>query len=312
MTDIICGVDVSKHHLDCGFETNKDSARFDYTPDGLAALAGFCRKHQVGLVAMEATGGYERLAFTALWQAGIACAIANPARVRQFAEAMGFLEKTDRIDARMIAHFARVKGLKPMQPDSEKQQRLKALSVRLRQVTQDLVAERLRLDQTADSQIRAMIEAHRDLLKAQEKTIVGELASLIDDDPLWQRLAAAFREIKGVANRTVARLLAELPEIGLYDNKAITKLAGLAPIAKDSGNMQGRRVIRGGRSTVRTALFIVTHCVRKHDPLMAAFSARLTAQGLPKMAVRMALTRKLLVWLNAKARDARKEFANAT
>jgi transposase len=309
---IICGVDVSKAHLDCGFETKDVLGRFPNTAEGIAALAGFCRQHKVGLVVMEATGGYERLAFGLLWQEGIACSLANPRSVRQFAQAMGFLEKTDAIDARLIAHFARVKGLKAMPPGSKEQNRLKALSVRLRQVVEDRVANMLRRAQASDDQVRDMIDEHIGLLKRQERTLLGELASLIDDDPLWQRLAQAFGQIKGVADRTIARVLAELPEIGLYDNKAIAKLVGLAPLAHDSGQHKGKRPIRGGRDTVRSALFIITMTVRKHDKTMAAFAATLAAKGKPKMVIRIALARKLLVWLNAKAREVRKEFANAT
>jgi transposase len=310
---IICGVDVSKAQLDCGFEDKAQAhTRFPNTAEGIARLADFCRQHGVTLVAMEATGSYEKLAFGLLWQEGIACAIANPRQVRKFAEAMSFLEKTDAIDARVIAHFARVRGLKPNPPESQNQSRLKALSQRLRQVVDTRVADMLRRGQTRDAQVTAMIDAHIAFLKTQERTLVGEIASLIDDDPLWQRLALAFREIKGVADRTIARLLAELPEIGLYDNKAIAKLAGLAPLANDSGTKTGKRPIRGGRDGVRSALFIITLVVRKCNPTMAAFHATLAAKGKPKMVIRIALARKLLVWLNAKARDARREFANAT
>jgi transposase len=309
---IICGVDVSKAHLDCGFETKDVKGQFANTADGIAKLVGFCRQHNVMLVVMEATGGCERLAFGLLWQEGIACSLANPRNVRQFAGAMGILEKTDSIDARVIAQFARVKDLKPMPPESQKQSRLKALSIRLRQVVQDRVANMLRRTQAQDGQVCAMIDEHLALLMRQERILVGELASLIDDDPLWQRLAKAFREIKGVADRTVARLLAELPEIGIYDNKAIAKLAGLAPLADDSGKHHGKRSIRGGRDSLRSTLFIITIVVRKHDKTMAAFAATLAAKGKPKMVIRIAMARKLLVWLNAKARDARMEFANAT
>jgi transposase len=150
------------------------------------------------------------------------------------------------------------------------------------------------------------------LLKRQARTLEGEIASLIDDDPLWSHLEAALRTTKGVANRTVARLFAELPEIGIYSNKAVVKLAGLAPLAHDSGARTGQRHIRGGRAGIRSILFLVADIARRFDPSLADFHRRLTAAGKKKMVVRIALARKLLVRLNARAREARACYALAT
>ena len=150
------------------------------------------------------------------------------------------------------------------------------------------------------------------LLKRQARALAGEIGSLIDDDPLWSQLDAAFRITKGVADRTVARLFAELPEIGIYSNKAVVKLAGLAPLADDSGARAGKRHIRGGRAGIRSILFLVADIVRRFDQSLAAFHRKLTAAGKPKMVVRIALARKLLVRLNAKAREARERYALAT
>jgi transposase len=136
-------------------------------------------------------------------------------------------------------------------------------------------------------------------------TVVGEIAQLIAIDPVWLQLDQAFRSIKGVADRTVARLLAELPEIGTLSNKAISKLAGLAPLARDSGKTQGKRPVRGGRSGVRAILFVVASVVRRYDADFAAFDQRLQAAGKPKKVIRIALAHKLLVRLNAKARQVR-------
>ena len=312
MTRIICGVDISKHHLDAGIWPGGASERFGNTFEGLAALAAFCAEHEVELVAMEATGGLERMAFGLLWEHGVACAIANPRNVRHYAEAMGFLEKTDRIDAIVIARFALSRDLKPNLPASKKQSRLKALVCRLRQVADDLGINKQRLGHSEDAELKASIGEVICLLKRQARQLEGEIASLIDDDPLWGALDRAFRTVKGVAGRTVARLMAELPEIGTYDNKAIAKLVGLAPMANDSGKMAGRRSIRGGRSGVRAILVLVAAVVKRHDPGFAEFDRRLTAAGKPRMVIRVAIARKLLVHLNARARDARTELANAT
>ena len=312
VTKIICGVDISKHHLDAGIWPGGAYRRFGNDAEGIAQLAAFCAEHAVALVAMEATGSYERMAFGLLWEQGLACAIANPRSVRRYAEAMGFLEKTDRIDALLIARFALSKDLKPTPPASKNQCRLKALVVRLRQITSDLTVNKQRRSHIEDETIRAGVDEIILLLTRQSRQLEGEIASLIDDDPLWAALGQAFRSIKGVADRTVARIMAELPEIGTFDNKAIAKIVGLAPLAKDSGKKAGKRLIRGGRSSVRSIIVLIASVAGRYDKSLAEFNRRLTAAGKPKMVIRVALARKLLVRLNAKARDTRAQFANAT
>ena len=313
MKKTICGIDVSKAQLDACIDPAGVFASFDNSSAGIARLAAFCRQHAVNLVVMEASGGYERRAFLELWQAGLGCALVNPRSVRRFAEAMGVLEKTDRIDAGMIARFANAKNLSPTALPSLAQQRLKALVARLRQVTDDLTVQKQRRSSLLDnSEMLASIDEVIALLKRQSRSLEGEIASMIDDDPLWAKLAETWREVKGVAGRTVAWLHAELPEIGTYSNKSIAKLVGLAPLADDSGKHKGKRHIRGGRTAVRSILFLVAAIAARYDKSLAEFRARLVAAGKEKMVIRIALARKLLVRLNAKARDARIAYANAT
>jgi transposase len=310
---IICGVDISKAGIDACIEPGSIRGSFDNDGAGIAALVAFCRKHQAELVVMEATGGYERKAFLLLWAQGLPCAVTNARNVRQYAEAMGVLEKTDRIDASIIARFARAKDLQPTPLPSAAQLRLKALVARLRQVTDDLTVQKQRRSSLLDNaEMLASIDEVIVLLKRQSRTLEGEIASMIDDDPLWAHLAQAWRSVKGVAGRTVARLMADLPEIGTYSNKAIAKLVGVAPIANDSGKRKGKRPVRGGRSSVRSILFLVAEIASRYDQSLGAFRARLVAAGKEKMVIRIALARKLLVRLNAKARDARAAYANAT
>lgn len=146
-------------------------------------------------------------------------------------------------------------------------------------------------------------------INQQIRRLENQVIALIDADPLWLALKTAFREIKGVAGRTIARLMAHVPEIGTVSGKAIAKLGGLAPLAHDSGKKSGKRPVRGGREAVRSILFIVAEIVRRHDPDFAAFHATLRAAGKPAKGIRIALARKLLVRLNAKARDVRKALA---
>lgn len=306
MTHIICGVDVSATTLDARIGRDGEYRRFDVSADGLADLIAFCQAHQVGLVVMEATGGYERRPAGHLWAAELPTAIVNPRAVRDFAKAMGVLEKTDRIDCGIIAWYAETKRIKPTPPASATQARLTALVRRLRQLTD------LRTQQT--NQRRLIVEpdvlaSFAPILAAiasQQRQLETLIAQAIGDDPLWVRLDAAFRTIKGVADRTIARLMAEMPEIGTLSNKAVGKLAGLAPIARDSGQHNGKRKVRGGREGVRSILFVIAKVVRRYDPDFAAFHQRLSRAGKPNKVIRVAIARKLLVRLNAKARQIRR------
>jgi transposase len=306
-------VDVAKAKLDAWIEPAGAFAQFNNNTAGIAQLAAFCREYEVELVVMEASGGYERRPFVELWQAGLPCALTNPHNVRLYAGAMGFFEKTDWIDAKVIARFAIAKKLVPTPLPSQAQQRLKALVTRLRQVTDDLTVQKQRRSNLLDNpEVLASIDEVIALLKRQSRKLEGEIASMIDDDPLWALLAETWRSVKGVAGRTVAKLHAELPEIGTYSNKSIAKLVGLAPIANDSGKHKGKRRIRGGRAGVRSILFVIARTVARYDKSLADFRDKLLAAGKEKMVVRIALARKLLVRLNAKARDARAAYALAT
>jgi len=302
---IICGVDVSSERLDARIGLEGAELSVERTCEGVGRLAAFCRQHGVELVVMEATGGYEKLAFSLLWAEGLACAIANPRAVRRLAESLGLLEKTDRIDAGVIARYGDVKGLVGQAPASAAQQRLRALVTRLGQVTALKTAQANQRRLVTDADVLASIDEVVALTRRQIRQLEVAIAGLLDQDPLWRALDETFRSIKGVADRTTARLMAEMPEIGQLSNKAIAKLAGLAPLAKDSGKRRGKRSIRGGRSGVRGTLFVVAEVVRRHNPDFADLHQRLIIAGKSKKAIRVALARKLLVRLNAKARDAR-------
>jgi transposase len=309
VTKLICGVDVSSEFLDAVLRPGGEARRFARSADGIEALAAFCRTHGVALVAVEATGGYEQLPFALLWAQGIPVAVLNPRSVRRFAEGMGLLEKTDRIDAGVIAWFAETKRVVPQPPAGATQQRLEALVTRLRQLTDLRTAQRNQRRLVSDAAVLTSIDEILALLARQMRALEATIAELIAGDRLWRELDAAFRTIKGVADRTVARVMAEMPEIGTVPNKAAAKLNGLAPLARDSGKTKGKRPVRGGRTGVRSILFVVAEVVRRHDPDFAAFHKRLTDAGKPKKVIRIALAHKLLIRLNAKARDVRSRLA---
>jgi transposase len=306
---MICGVDISSSCLEARIGLQGASASFPNHSEGIAALAGFCHAEQVELVAMEATGGYEQQAFAGLSEQGLPVAILNPRAVRQFAQSMGRLEKTDAIDAGMIAWYAEVKQSPPLCLAPASQQHLRALVTRLRQLTEIRTAQLNQQRLVTDPAVQASFQQLLAVVASQIRTLEQSIAELIDADPLWHELNQAFRTIKGVADRTVARLMAEMPEIGSLSNKTVSKLAGVAPLARDSGKYQGKRAIRGGRASVREILFILASVVGRYEPDFIAFQQRLSAAGKPRKVIRIALAHKLLVRLNAKAREVRQHMA---
>lgn len=312
MTRIICGVDVASESLEARVGQQGAAGSFPNTPEGIAALAAFCQAHQAELVAMEATGGYEQQAFAQLSEQGLPVAILNPRAVRQFAQSMGSLEKTDRIDAGMIAWYAEVKKSRPVCLAPQSQQHLRALVTRLRQLTDIRTAQRNQQRLITDRCVQASFAKLLAFVARQICDLEQRIAKLIEQDPLWRELNQAFRTIKGVADRTVARIMAEMPEIGLLSNKTISKLAGVAPLANDSGKHHGKRIVRGGRTSVRHILFIVASVVGRYEPDFVAFQQRLRAAGKAPKVVRIALAHKLLIRLNAKAREVRHQQALQT
>jgi len=310
VTRTICGVDISSQTLDARIGREGAFAQFPNTTDGIAALGAFCQAHQVELVAMEATGGYEQQAFAQLSAQGLPVAILNPRAVRQFAQSMGSLEKTDRIDSGMIAWYAEVKKSSPACLAPQSQQHLRALVTRLRQLTDIRTAQLNQQRLVTDRAVQLSFKKLLAVLARQIKQLETSIAAIIAEDPLWHQLDQAFRTIKGVADRTVARIMAEMPEIGSLSNKTVSKLAGVAPLANDSGKHQGKRAVRGGRASVREILFIVASVVGRHEPDFIAFQQRLSAAGKPRKVIRIALAHKLLVRLNAKAREVRQRLAN--
>lgn len=307
MTRIICGVDISSLSLEARIGREGAFASFPNNPQGIAALSAFCQAHQVELVAMEATGGYEQRALALLSEQGLPVAILNPRAVRRFADSMGQMEKTDRLDAGMIAWYAQTRRSQPVCLSSASQQQLRALVTRLRQLTEVRTAQLNQARLVTDPAVVTLIDELLAVVARQIRELESFIAQLIAQDPLWRQLDQVFRSIKGVADRTVARLMAEMPEIGTLSNKTISKLAGVAPLARDSGKHQGKRAVRGGRASVREILFIVASVVGRYEPDFIAFQQRLSAAGKPRKVIRIALAHKLLVRLNAKARQVRQQ-----
>jgi transposase len=217
-------------------------------------------------------------------------------------------KKPNAIDAGLIAWFAQVRPCPPTPPPAPDQQHRRALVTRLRQLTDTGTAQRNQRRLVSDPSVLILIDQLPALIEHQIHALEQQIAALIAQDPLWRALNSEFRSSKGVATRTVARLMAEMPGIGTLSNKSISKLAGLAPLAQDSGRHQGKRRVRGGRPPVRDILFVVASVAGRCEPDLMAFRQRLAAQGKPPKVIRIALAHKLLVRLNAKARDVRRQL----
>jgi transposase len=251
---------------------------------------------------MESTGGFETASAAALAAAEIPVVIANPRQVRDFAKATGQLAKTDAIDARILALFAaRVQPSVRALPD-EQAQALDALLGRRRQIIEMITAEKNRLG-FAIKPLHKGIEKHIRWLERQLTEVDNDLDGLIRRTPMWQAKSDLLQEVPGVGPNLARTLIAELPELGQLSHKQIAALVGIAPLARDSGRFRGKRMIWGGRSTVRTALYLSIWSASKWNPVIRVFYRRLREQGKPPKVAQVACMRKLLTILNAMVRD---------
>ena len=299
------GIDVSKATLDVAVHATGEIRSVANTAAGWRSLARWLLPLHPRQVVLEATGGYERAALAALFAAGLPMVRINPRQARDFAKATGQLAKTDRLDARVLAQMAQALSLVPWQPRSVAQGRLAEWVLQRSHVVQMRVAERQRLATLSDPALRRLVQRH---LAALTRDLV------VLDEAIGQQLDAApalapLRTVKGVGQVLLATLTCQLPELGQLDGKAIAKLAGVAPMARDSGMMRGKRRIWGGRDTVRTALYMAALSAMRYEPRLRDFYQGLRARGKPAKVAIVAVMRKLLVILNARMRDALKEDA---
>jgi transposase len=295
------GIDVSKRWLEVCVHGAVESKKIGNDPDGFRVLVGEMEAIQPQLVVFEATGGYESRAASALSAAGYAVAIANPTRVRRFAEALGILAKTDRIDAQVIAHFASVVQPTANGRQTPLEEQLAAFVERRRQLLVELVAEKNRLS-TCPACVREGIEAHIAWIEEQVDALEGQIQTCIQQKPEWRERAEIIDSAPGVGPVTAATLVAELPELGQLSHKKIAALVGVAPFNKDSGPKRGKRRIFGGRSGIRRTLYMAALSAIKHNPVIRTFYEALLQRGKEKKVALVACMRKLLVFINAMVR----------
>ena len=301
------GIDVSKASLDVAVhETGSQwSCRNELL--ALPELTEKLRALKPKRILLEASGGAEALLAAHLGAAGLPVIVINPRQVRDFAGAIGQRAKTDRIDALVLARFAAqvqppLRPLKPVETEL-----LEQLVGRRDHLVQMHISERLRLQQ-AERQLhhRTIVAGLKDHLKYLEKRIEQverEITKFIRSSPLWTETDKRHQSVPGVGPVTSRVLIAELPELGKLDHKEIASLCGLAPHARDSGKFHGKRTIRGGRARVRTALYMAALAATRHNPQIKLFYERLLKAGKEKKVALIACAHKLLITLNAMAKN---------
>jgi len=304
MDRITVGIDVSKDRLDVAVRPSGEMLVIERNAAGLDLLASRLKELSPKVVALEATGGFETVAAAALAAAGLPVIVVNPAQVRHFAIAVGQRAKTDPIDAGVIAHFAEAAGPEPRALPDAATRLLADLVARRRQIIEMIGAERQR-EKRAPVRLRKSIAR---LLKALEKELTsvdGDIDDAVRGSPVWCEKEDLLASVPGIGPTIARTLIAELPELGRLNRKQIAALAGLAPFTRQSGKWRGRSFIGGGRTAVRTALFMGAMVAKKYNPVLKAFFDRLVAAGKPKMVALIAVARKLLTILNAILRDNR-------
>lgn len=295
------GVDISKHHLDVFLKRSGQYLRIANTTSEIAKLVA---ANADAFFVFEATSGCDGTLRETLSEAGIPFARVNPRRAREFARAAGFLAKTDKVDARMLADMGHCLDLEPTIEAAAERRELADLVTRRDQLVGDIVREKNRLQQAQSRLVRADITSHLRVLEGRRDKFDKAIADHIARHDDLARAAARLRTVPGIGPTVAATLLAELGELGQRDRRAIAALAGLAPLANDSGKRFAKRKIWGGRRKVRRALFIAAMHASRRVPAWAALRQRMIASGKPVKVVLIAIARRLVVALNAMFRDA--------
>ena len=304
------GIDVSKDRLDVAvrdseltFSVGRDESGITELVARLVALEG-----SVKLVVLEATGGYERDVATALLLAKVPVAVVNAKQVRDFARATRKLAKTDKIDAAVLAHFAAAIQPAAQEMPDDLTVLIETLVTRRTQLVQMMAAEKnrreaLRTQRSPNRLVSKNIDDHIRWLEKQLSDLERDIDKSIRESPIWREKDDLLRSVPGVGRVLSATLLSFVPELGRLDRKEIAALIGVAPFNRDSGTMRGRRSIWGGRAAVRSVLSMATVAAVRCNAVFKNFYARLRATGKPAKVALTATMRKLLVTLNAMARD---------
>jgi transposase len=297
------GIDVSKAQLEVATYESDYQFQCANKPAAFPALIGELIKLRPTLIVLEATGGWETQVTAALHAAGLPVVVINPRQVRDFAKAVGQLAKTDRLDARILAHFAAAvkPPLRPLK--SRDEQELDALSGRRRQLIEMLTAEKNRHGAAATDTVRVEIKEHIDWLQERIHELDEQLQGLLKCSPIWRNQDDILKSVPGIGPVVAVSMLAELPELGTLNRHQISKLVGVAPLNRDSGPQRGTRHIYGGRARVRSILYMATLSATRFNPVIKEFYLRLLTKHKPFKVAITACMRKLLTIINVLLRD---------
>jgi len=297
------GIDVAKDSLEVHLRPSGERFTLSHDAQGLEELLQRLPARGACLIVVEATGGYQRCLVATLLDAGHRVAVVNPRQVRDFAKALGILAKTDAIDAEVLARFAEQVRPRTSEKARKNQDELEQLVARRRQLVELRTAEHNRLETITVKAVHKSIRHVLGMLDKQITRIEKDILRLIESDDDWNHQVRLLTSVPGVGLVTATSLLAELPELGLLNRQEIAALVGLAPFNRDSGTFRGKRAIRGGRSAVRSTLYMAALSARTHNPTLRPFTHQLEAEGKPFKVAITACMRKLLVILNTMVKN---------
>jgi transposase len=300
MTILTLGIDVAKHNLDVFNSHNQKHQRFANTQQGLQQIidlyGGFADKQ----VILESTGVYQRLVHQQLEQAGFKVCVVNPYKTRCFAKSAGFLAKTDKVDAKMLCTYGQKVECRATPYASASQQELESL-VHYKNILHDQLQRLINQQEYghASPLVQDLLTQQKDELRKQIKTLEKRITEVLDQNDAFKNKKDKLETVPGVGQGTISTLLCYLPELGSINRKQLAALVGVAPLVVESGTLRGTAMIKGGRATLRKALYMPTlSCIRCNPPLMR-FYQHLRQKGKPAKVALIAVMRKLILTLNA-------------
>lgn len=296
------GIDVAKDRLDIHIRPHANAFVVDNSPRGVADLAKILETLRIEKVILEASGGYEKLAFMELVEAGHAVSIVNPRQVRDFAKSAGRMAKTDTIDAAVLAHFAEVFQPRTTTPLTPLEGQISEYIVYRRYLIREMIGIRNQLRRLTAPSIRRALEQRLAAAKRNCKVVEAEMTTLVRQSNK-RALFDLLTSVPGVGALLACTLIANLRELGALTRREIASLVGVAPMNNDSGRRRGHRFVTGGRGAIRTVLYMATLTASRFNSAIKAFYARLRDAGKPPKVALTACMRKLLTILNAMARE---------
>jgi transposase len=298
-THVHLGIDVSKANLDVASSESSRLLRVANDPGGFQKLLEQLPPPDRCQIVLESTGAYHVELVDFLVERDYAVAVVLPSRVRNFARGLGWLAKTDVLDARLLVRYSQhAEELLFCEKTSENQRELHALVTRRRQLVDLLAQEKNHLEATRNPKMRGDIEQVIELLEQRIQTFDDQLAQFCEADEHSRRLRQLLISVPGVGPVTAITLIAELPELGQVNRQEIAALVGVAPMNNDSGPTSKHRQVRGGRTSVRCALYMAAFNAARCNPVIREFAQRLAAEGKPFKVRITACMRKLLAILN--------------